>query len=68
MWAGLVVSSSGIQSLLDSLEKLSPRLEGRKDDLEFLQNLVSSNEFHSLMQVDLLRYFTGTHWEACAWL
>ena len=42
---------SGIEMLLDSLQKLSPQLEGREDDLLFLRNLVSSNEFHSLIQV-----------------
>lgn len=42
---------AGIQNLLHSLQKLSPRLEGRTEDLQFLQNLVKSNEFHSLIQV-----------------
>jgi hypothetical protein len=44
-------ATRSILSLLDSLQKLSPRLEGRKDDLQFLQALVESNEFHSLIKV-----------------
>ena len=46
-----LLSLAGIQNLLNSLQTLSPRLEGREKDLQFLQDLVNSNEFHSLMQV-----------------
>lgn len=41
----------GIQQLLVSLEKLSPMLEGRDDDLQFLRDMLVSNEFHSLITV-----------------
>ena len=66
--AGLALASCsflrpGIQSLLDSLQKLSPRLEGRKDDLQFLQTLVESNEFHSLIQVSCTPFFLAS-WTA----
>ena len=40
-----------IQQLLSSLEKLSPRLQGREEDLSFLKKMLQSNEFHSLMKV-----------------
>ena len=43
--------SLGIQHLLHSLQKLSPQLKGREEDLKFLQHLINSNEFHSLIQV-----------------
>ena len=43
--------STGIQQLLVSLDKLSPMLEGRDDDLQFLRDMLVSNEFHSLMTV-----------------
>ena len=49
--------TSGILSLLDSL---SPRLEGRKDDLQFLQALVESKEFHSLIKVSYQPTLGGT--------
>ena len=56
VWAGLVylVLRPGILSLL------SPRLEGRKDDLQFLQALVESKGFHSLIKVSYQPTFGGT--------
>ena len=43
----------GIQQLLASLENLTPMLKGRDDDLQFLRDMLQSNEFHSLMTVSL---------------
>ena len=44
---------AGIQQLLKSLETLSPRLDGRQEDLQFLSNMLQSDEFHSLLKVRL---------------
>ena len=44
---------AGIQQLLKSLETLSPRLDGRQEDLQFLSSMLQSNEFHSLLKVRL---------------
>lgn len=41
----------GIQQLLVSLEKLSPKLEGREDDIRFLKDMLQTEEFHSIMRV-----------------
>ena len=43
--------SPEIHHLLESLQRLSPHLRDRKEDLDFLQTLLKSNEFHSLIQV-----------------
>ena len=45
------LSSVGIQELLASLEKLSPELEGREDDIQFLKDMLQTEEFHSVMRV-----------------
>ena len=42
---------AGIQQLLVSLEKLSPRLEGRQEDIQFLKDMLQTEEFHSIMRV-----------------
>ena len=42
---------AGIQQLLLSLEKLSPKLEGREDDIQFLKDMLQTEEFHSVMRV-----------------
>ena len=34
-----------------SLEKLSPRLEGREEDIQFLKDMLQTEEFHSIMRV-----------------
>ena len=42
---------AGIQQLLLSLEKLSPKLEGREDDIQFLKDMLQTEEFHSVVRV-----------------
>lgn len=42
---------AGIQQLLASLEKISPKLEGREDDIQFLKDMLEMEEFHSVMKV-----------------
>ena len=47
----LYIFAPGIQQLLVSLEKLSPRLEGREEDIQFLKDMLQTEEFHSIMKV-----------------
>ncbi len=55
MFGGVAESPlfAGIQQLLESLEQLTPNLPERKDDLQFVRNMLHTNEFHSLVTVSI---------------
>ena len=42
---------AGIEQLLHSLEKLGPQLKDRQGDLQFLHDMLNSNEFQSILTV-----------------
>ena len=42
---------SGIQQLMSTLEKVSPMMKDREEDLSFVKRVVQSNDFQSLMHI-----------------
>ena len=52
---------SGIHQLMLTLEKVSPMMKDREEDLKFVKKVVQSNDFQSLMHIHSVIKYGSIH-------